>query len=689
MDTANERLLTQRWRDVLIALGIFVACLMVYLRTLTPSLSYKSPDGNELATICYTLGLAHMTGYPLYTWLGKLFTFIPVGDVAYRVNLMSAVLGAGGVALLYGIVLLLTRRRIPAAFAALFFAFSLAFWSQTGIAEVYAPNAFMVALTLLLALVWAKAEERDLRAGKTGWREVLLPAPSSTLALFALCLVFGLSLGTHMSNLGFAPALGLFVLLVNGRAAISPAKLVGGTLCFLVGVAQFLWLPLRAASLNDPIMVHHMPTTLQGMYDYTLGAFPQMKFAFPLVALPDRVIVYLYLLAQNVRVPGILIGIYGMWEMLFRRPRRFFLLFVMYLVHLIFFTQYRVFDLDVFFIPAHLLFIVFIGFGVGQIVDYGMCVSRWLARRIAARPMWWPLGKGALNATLAGVLVVPVVLQLITNWSANDYSQDTAINDFYFNVFQLLPENSTLWGQGGVFGFDMFYFRLVYNVRPDVNIPLLGGTRPGRAVLAGMDPRRVYTTEPLRTGEQHRTPWSPPAGVLAPDAWYVPVLVGQSGARFDGRRQGLVLYQAHAAPPELLVTEAHPQRTVNQSFNGVTLVGYDLDETRVTPGGRVHLRTYWRLSQPRSALIVTALGETQLEAHELGFGNLGRYMAEVRPWRPGDTLVEDYWLVIPSTISGGEIDLRMGVLDPRLGPGGGPTTGDLITVGALHVTRDT
>ncbi len=116
------------WPDALVALVIFALALGIYNATLTPSLSYKSPDGNELLTICYTLGLAHSTGYPLYTWLGKLFTFIPIGDVAHRVNLMSAILGASGVVLLYAIMLVLTGKRLPSVFAALFFAFSRAFW---------------------------------------------------------------------------------------------------------------------------------------------------------------------------------------------------------------------------------------------------------------------------------------------------------------------------------------------------------------------------------------------------------------------------------------------------------------------------------------------------------------------------------------------------------------------------------
>ncbi|MEJ2211829.1 MAG: DUF2723 domain-containing protein, partial [Anaerolineae bacterium] len=214
--------------DALIAIGILVLCMVIYNATLTPSLSYKSADGNELATVCYTLGLAHSTGYPLYTWLGKLFTYLPIGDAAHRVSLMSAVLGAGGVALLYLILRDLSGGRSPAvsrlasAFDALLFGFSLTFWSQTGIAEVYAPTLFKVALTLLLLLRWAQAR----RAGKR----------RAHLWLWAFALVYGLSLGTHMSNLGFAPAFVLFVLLVDRRLVLRPWIWLTAAALFGLGV---------------------------------------------------------------------------------------------------------------------------------------------------------------------------------------------------------------------------------------------------------------------------------------------------------------------------------------------------------------------------------------------------------------------------------------------------------------------
>ena len=66
--------------------------LAVYLRTLAPTVMWY--DMGEFATAAYVLGIAHNTGYPLLMLLGKLFTYLPLGDIAYRVNLLSAVCAA-------------------------------------------------------------------------------------------------------------------------------------------------------------------------------------------------------------------------------------------------------------------------------------------------------------------------------------------------------------------------------------------------------------------------------------------------------------------------------------------------------------------------------------------------------------------------------------------------------------------
>lgn len=656
----------QLWLDTLIAIGIFVLCMVVYNATLTPSLSYKSPDGNELATVCYTLGLAHSTGYPLYTWLGKLFTYLPIGDIAHRVSLMSAVFGAGGVVLLYLILWHLTSpltsdlspwiSRLASAFGALLFGFSLTFWSQTGIAEVYASNLFMMALTLLLLLRWAQMHKAGVER--------------PDLWFWAFALVYGLSLGTHLSNLGFAPAFALFVLLIDWRLLLRPRIWLIGAGLFFLGVLQFLWLPYKASTLNDVNMIRHAPTTLQGIYDYTLGAFPDFKFAFPLEAIPERIVLYLHLLAQNLSIAGILTGLLGMIALLWYFPRRVFLFVGIYIVQVVFFTQYRAFDIDVFFIPAHFVYAVFIGFGV-----FASLLG--LFSLLQGHQRWRRSAMIALGSMAALLLMLSLVRQVRANWVHNDYSNDTAINDFYENVYDLLPPNSALLGRGGVFGYDMFYFRLVYDYRPDVVIPMIDGPRPTTSELAG---RPIFATQPLKSGRGGGGPWSPPPNLVARDAWYVPVLFGQSGVGTGMRDKGqpLTLYAAQNTPPTLVVPTANPEQVVGEKLESLHLVGYNLDDSLSMPGGRLHLTLFWRGSAPPRTLIVTSLNGVSLESHELGLGNLARYIQEVHP--PRDSIiVEDYWVVIPSTLEPDDYLLSISLESPlSLGAEEAPIPGDSI-----------
>lgn len=651
--SAAQRWWASRWADVALAGLVFALCLGMYLATLSPGLSYASPDGNELITICATLGLAHPTGYPLYTWLGKAFTLLPIGSVAYRVNLMSAVLGAGGVALLYSIVRLVARFRAVALAGALFFAFSRTFWSQAVIAEVYAPNLFWVALTLLLFLLWAEREE----TGRSGSGRFLL--------LGALAL--GLSLGTHLSNLGFIPAYGLFLLLVNPRFFRRPLPLVGAAGLFALACLQYLWLPYKGTNLTDAMMRGMAPTTWQGFYNYTLGAFPQMKFAFSLPQIPERIVLYLDLLRQNVGVAGILLGLYGLAEMLWRRTAHFYLLVGMYLVHVFFFIQYRAFDLDVFFIPAHFLYVIAIGYGIARLFAH---LQR-LGRRIPRRG-----GRAALAGLAVLVLVGAVAAQVAGNYATVDRSGDTAVEDFYRNVFVMLPQGSVLWGQGGVFGHDMFYFRLVEGLRPDVRMPALEGP-----TWEGDWAERELFTTIVPQGPGGRLGQGPP-GRFAPGSWYIPVLVGESSGGTPGMpRQELVLYRVSSEPPPLVVSEARPQIRIGQDLGGIVLEGCDLDSTTVPAGGTLHLTLYWRVTGQPRGLIATALGEIGLETHALGFGNLERYAREVRPLQ-GGIVVEEYTLVVPSDTPAGKHALRVGLVTPQfLGQG----EGRWVEVGVLEV----
>ncbi|MBN1438640.1 MAG: DUF2723 domain-containing protein [Anaerolineales bacterium] len=685
--------------DRFLAAAVVLAALIVYGLTLTPSLSYLSPDGSELATIPYVLGLAHSPGYPLYTWLGFLFShLIPLGDVAYRINLMSAVmaaLAAGGVYLILirllpeGIALAL--RRAAAVLAGLLLAFSKTFWAQALIAEVYAPNAAGIALTLLALLGWERTRrKRD---------------------FFLFALVFGLSLGLHLSDLGFAPAFILFILLsifepAAGHAEGGAARHIGklserlrslaaaavlGLLGFALGAAQFAWLPLRAGTLNDRMMLRAAPTTLAGIYNYTLGAFPNFKFAFPLTALPDRLVIYLDLLNQQFGLAGIALGILGLFSLLARRTRHFFLLVGMYLVEIVFFIQYSAFDLDVFFIPAHLLWALFIGFGLFEIVRAARFV--WTRRPQALRPRQSfssdpavantpPAGVRSAGSRFAAILLGCLLVlfagpSLRSNWPANDFSGDTAVNDFYAGVWSLLPENSALITQSGVFGYDAFYWRLVYGTRADVLLPMLPGPNASAKNLAGRD---LFATTRALAGNQG--PGALPAGRLRGEYWSLPVLFGQQPEESFSRRETLVLYRLRTDPPPLLEPNPRPQFPADQDFGPARLVGFDLSSQVVESGAILALTLYWKLQNPSALRVETRLGELALEQHEVGFGLLSRY-AQITHLPMGSVISDAYGVIIPSGMPPGSYAFTI------RSAGLGGAAGNSVSLAPLDVVNET
>ena len=631
--------------ETALAVLVFAIALGVYSATLTPSLSYQSFDGNELATVPYVLGLAHSTGYPLYTWVGKLFTYLPIGDVAHRMNRLSADGAAGSAAFRYVMVLLVLNgdgqsegrpvsrglARFAAGFGALLFAFSTAIWSQAVIAEVYAPNMFMVGLTFVLLLLWARREEA---------RPAAEEADGRSLAMFGLfALAYGLSIGTHMSNLALAPGFVLFIVLTNWRVLRQPSLIAMGAVGFGVGALQFAWLPYKASHINDAFMARIAPTSLEGIYNYTLNAFPQFKWAFPLEAVPDRVTLYIGLLLQNFRLIGAVLGLVGGWAMIFRHPRAFFLFVAAYLAEVVFFLEYRAFDIDVFFIPAHYILAVFIAYGA-------YCVTE------AAAGFGRRFGRKGLVAPALAILVIGAqpLTSLGQNWSKNDQSANTGINDFYEAVFERLPPGSVLVGRGGVFGYDMFYFRYVYDARPDVTIPLAEGVRPSPVRSGGP----VFTNVLPSSGAQG--PAAPPSNLLPRDAWYWPLLaapVTKDAVSLTNRQ--LVLYEVKETPPPLFVGDASPARVVDASFGNVSLVGYDIDSGEVTAGGTVHLRLYWRLGWPGRYFVSTRIGDTPyVETHELGFGNIDRYTRTLGAPPADALLVEEYDLVVLSSLAAGE-----------------------------------
>lgn len=207
-----------------------VACLAgffvfsVYLLTLCPTVFMG--DSGELTTAAFSLGGSHPPGYILYSIIGKAFTFLPFGNIAYRLNLVSAFFSALSSAVLFLSICRLTGSRAGALSGALFFSFSLLLWQNSVTAEVYALNLFFCSLLFLTGINVIASKEGDVRL------------------LFFSAFVMGLGMGNHQSLALMAPALAVAFLL-RWRAYLSLGNVSLSLILFAAGFSVNIALLLR------------------------------------------------------------------------------------------------------------------------------------------------------------------------------------------------------------------------------------------------------------------------------------------------------------------------------------------------------------------------------------------------------------------------------------------------------------
>jgi hypothetical protein len=238
--------LPHRFAGAAIGLSAASGALAAYRLTLAPGIVWAGSgiDSGDLAAAVAVAGVPHPTGYPTVMLLGLAVREIPLGDLALRLNVLTALAAAGSLIPL-GLLAVRLRPRsgfpIPlpeaASAAAVLTLFGLAplAWSNAIVTEVYA---------LASLLLWS-ATYAAIRARASADR-------AATRWAFASGLLLGLGMGAHMTVALGAPALAaiLFQGRWRSRAARRLAALAAAGL--VAGCSVYAYLPI-ATALDPPI----------------------------------------------------------------------------------------------------------------------------------------------------------------------------------------------------------------------------------------------------------------------------------------------------------------------------------------------------------------------------------------------------------------------------------------------------
>ncbi|MFN2169291.1 MAG: protein O-mannosyl-transferase family [Anaerolineae bacterium] len=636
--------------DMLLALGLGGAAFGLYLITLAPTV--LAGDGGEFQFVPYLLGVAHPTGYPLYCLLGWAWShLLPVGDVAYRMNLFSAFASTAAVGLLYPLSLLLFGQILPALsigarrllglLAATLFATTPTLWSQSIIAEVYGLHILLVVLFLFLLLEW----------GEQG--------RFSLLVMAACC--FGLGLAHHRTTLLLAPAALAYVWLTarRQRQTISTKRRswLWVVVAALLPLVLYLYIPLRAP--HTPYL--HLPldegrelvlyeNSVASFFDFVLGG----PFGGSLdlsVDLGQRLSMAWDLLRGEVGWPGVLLALLGLLTLI--RARRWPVLALtglIYVATVTFNLVYTIGDIFVLFIPSYLMVVLWIAVGVGGLAEVAASRARTPGRSLSSRP--W-----------AALIVLPFFL--LPAWTVARYYDQVdqsgnarARSRWQRILAEPLPSRAALISNDRNDIMPMWYFQYVEDRRPDLLglFPLIAPEYPSLGEVLDL---ALSTDRPLYLIKE------------------MPGIEIKVAVEAEG---GLWRIAGPAA-------QGQPEHALDGQLAGaVALGGYDLYPDQPRPGEGLQISLYWQALRPLEERyhsfvhLIDGAGKRVAQSdHQPG----GVYYPTTL-WHLGERLRDDHYLTVPADAPPGTYRLLAGMY-ALSGEGQLQALGEPISLGQLEV----
>lgn len=442
------------------ALSAFLVPLALYLATLAPSVTFY--DSGEFMTATWYLGSAHSPGYPLFLLYLKPFTWLPLGSVAFRINLGTAVSAALACLGCYHLtVALLAGRsfcgneafsafavRMAGLSGALLLAASPRLWLQTNHDKPYPLLTFIAAVMFLLLLQWRE----HLRAGseQPAW-------------WYAAAFLVGLATGAHQTVVLLVPGMLLFILMTAPAAIRQVREMLLAAACLLAGGSVQLYLPLRAAA--GALQSWGDTSNLSNFLWHILRkGYPEEPHSRDITLLLKQL--GAFDIPHEFGWVGLgLLGV-GIWSC--RRTERAFL--TAFLVSLACFwlviaghfnpRPESIFLTEEFYTPLYLLSAVMVALGLFELAAAGV--------RRATPPQSYDYRHYLLVPLF--FLLLPL-FQVGLHASSQDQHDNYLAHDYAANTLRTLPENGVLftWGDSGAF--PLWYLHGVERMREDLDLP--------------------------------------------------------------------------------------------------------------------------------------------------------------------------------------------------------------------------
>ncbi len=423
-------------------LAVFGISSIAYLLGICPTVEYI--DSGELALACKNLGIAHPTGYPIYTVLGRLVSILPWGSLIQKMNLLSLVFTALAAGFLFLLVNPPPERRhegrgfrqLASASIAVFTAFSPVWWAQGTTNEVYSLNLVLIAISIYCLL-------RYFRGTGTDYKWMLIS--SYTL---------GLSLANHLSALYLIPGYLYLIIVLRRKQRVGWKILIAATAAFLFPLSIYLFLPVRARftpflNWGDVDDLYFLYKHVSG-WQYRVWMFSDGGFSLS-VLLGKLADAGKLLFSQFGRF-GILLILTGLWRMFSKEKHSAVFAVIIVVLNFIYASNYQITDIESYYLPMILVLAIFMTSGLVYVIGR---INRSLP------------DKKSLKYIGVGLILIFPVSNFMDNFYQSDRSDKTFARQGTLDILSSMEPGGLAILENWDFYSPWLYLRYEENIRPD------------------------------------------------------------------------------------------------------------------------------------------------------------------------------------------------------------------------------
>lgn len=445
-----------------LVLGL-LAVIVLYRMTLAPSV--LQIDTGELATVQALAGIAHPTGYPLFTMIGYLALQIPwASSKILQCNTLSLIWCVVGVILFMAAVRMLliqlkveshpksrdkkpktqkskvelskpvnpTHITLAVLVSGLLLAFNRTYWMQATSVEVYALQVVLFTATLLFLV----------RANFSGFDSI------RPWLWVSVCLALGFS--NHMTMLLIIPGTAYLFFSKQGFQKRTFVRVLYlGAAFLLVIVAMYVYLPLRAS--GDPVLNWGNPRNWENFIRHVSGKQYQVWLFSSSQAAFQNLDRFFRQLPHVFTWPGLILFFIGFFAGWMRSKQISIYLTVTAVFSIGYAVNYDIHDLESYFLLTYLIMAVWIALGV-----------LWLLQRFKKRNT---------QIVLFCLLGLITVYSAVSHYSEADQSDVHIYEDYTKQALGSLSEDALLLSyQWDVLISPAYYFQFAESIRPDVAV---------------------------------------------------------------------------------------------------------------------------------------------------------------------------------------------------------------------------